>query len=417
VRASTQTNDPRTITSSKELADALAREEGVVNADTAMRVGAVYACVRIIAESIAMLPMKLHRTVGEDAVHAINHAVDFRLRKRPNRWQSPFEFKRMLFGHALLRGNAYAFVNRGRAGVDELVPLSPDNMRVMQNADLSLTYEYTRRGGKRETFEQGDILHLRALSTDGVLGMSPITAAARAVGLALDTETHGARVFKNAARPSGALKHPQELSPEAAKRLREQFDDQFAGAENAGRTLVLEDGLEWTAIGLSNEDTQYIDSRKFQRSEIAMFFGVPPHMLGDVDKSTSWGSGIEQQQMGFLTHTLRPWIVSVSEAIERDLLLEAEQRDHEVFVDTRQFAQADFAARQNGYQVMRRNGVLSADEWRRLEGMNARPDAGGKQYIRESNMQPDDVGMPEKTAAPAPPAARFRLPERTNHAA
>lgn len=365
---------------------ALTSSGAQVNSSSAMQVGAVYACVRVLADSVAMLPLQLYG-IGTDgrSSHAREHPVDRVLRVRPNSWQTPLEFKRMLMGHLALRGNAYAHIVRVTGKVTALVPLHPDQMQVEVQPGGGLSYKYRQRSGVEVLYKQSEIMHLRNLSVDGVRGLSPIEAAREAIGLAMQTEKHGAKLFSNAATPAGVLKHPAQLSAEAAERLKADFESRHAGADNAHRTMLLEEGLTWEKLGLTAEESQFIDSRKFQRNEIAMFFGVPPHMIGDVERGTSWGSGIEQQGLGFVTYTLLPHLTNFAQAVARDLLTDAERDTYHAAFDTEALTRADFLTRQQGLQIMRNAGVINANEWRQREGLNPRTDAAGDDYVVGDN--------------------------------
>lgn len=375
------------ISTSEELAAALRTLAGAtssgapVTPDTAMRNAAVYACVRVLADSVAMLPMRLYRDEGDTSTVVRGHPLDTLVNRRPNPIHSAFEFKRLLVGTLALRGNFYAYKHMIGRPTQALMPLHPDRMRAeLAENGQSISYRYSKAGGGEVVFSSRDILHLRGISTDGVVGLSVIKAAAEAIGLALTAEQHGGSVLRNGASPGGVLKHPQQLSGDAAKRLRDSFDERFSGADNRGRTLLLEEGMTWEKVGMTSEESQFIDNRKFQRSEIAMFFGVPPHMIGDVERGTSWGSGIEQQGIGFVTYTLLPWLTNISQGFERDLIAESEQDALSFKFETDELVRADFFTRQQGYEIQKRNGVLSANEWRRRERMNPRADTGGDAY-------------------------------------
>lgn len=355
-----------------------------VNAVSALAVAAVYACVRLLSNSQAMLPQRLYEITGDEHKLAAGHDVDRLIFSRPNRWQTPFEFEAMLCAHRLQYGNAYAYVSRLGKKVTELVPLNPAHMRVEQNDALGLVYKYKHGTSKAKTFTQAEIHHRRGLCTDGITGLSPIGAARRAIGLALETEKHGGQTFKNSARPAGVITHPTVLTPAAAQRIEESFNDNYAGTENTGKTLVLEEGMAWSQITMSNEDSQFIESRKFQRSEIAMFYGVPPHMIGDIERGTSWGSGLEQQNLGYLIYTLMPYLAADEQALARDLLTEEERARFIVKHDTALLTRADFLPRQNGLKIQLDSGVINADEWRKIEGLNPLPGNQGKEYKRAS---------------------------------
>jgi HK97 family phage portal protein len=234
----------------------------------------------------------------------------------------------------------------------------------------ALSYEFSEQNKPVRTFKPDRIFHLRGLTTDGIIGLSVLGAAKRAIEGTIATENYGSTLFKQGIRPSGVLETDANLSPEAAKQLKESLEAAYSGVDNAHKTLVLEDGLKWKPVSLSAEDTQFIESRKFARSEIAMFFGVPPHLIGDIDRGTSWGSGIEQQNRGFLTYTLRPYLTSICQAFARDLLPIQERANYTFQFDTYDLERADFGPRQVGLEIQRRNKVISRNEWRKWEGLN-----------------------------------------------
>lgn len=380
-----QTGETRRATTSEDIARMLATLAGTksgahVTPDTAMTVAAVYACVRVLSESVAMLPLRLYAENADGtAVVAASNPFD-RLVRRPNPLHTAFDFRRWLVTSIALRGNAY--IRKLGAGTSRmsLIPLHPGKMKVNVTDAGIIKYEYAVRPGVTETYPAEQIIHIRGLSTDGVVGLSVIQAAAEAIGVSLRTEEHGARLFSNGAQPGVILKHPAQISGAAAERLKASFDERHSGAGNAHKTLLLEEGMAVEKVGMTSEESQFLESRKFQRSEIAMFFGVPPHMIGDVERGTSWGSGIEQQGLGFVTYTLLPWLTNIEQALERDLLPEADQDRYSFKFQTDALTRADFLTRQQGRKIQHDAGVISPDEWRRSEGMNPRADGGGSEY-------------------------------------
>jgi HK97 family phage portal protein len=275
--------------------------------------------------------------------------------------------------------------------------MHPDRVTVEEMADLSLRYHYTRKDGQRVTFQQEDVFHLRDLSTDGVVGVSKITLMREAIGVALQAERFGARVYRNGMGVGGALKHPGKLGPEAVTALRQQMEDRYSGADNAHKWMVLEEGMAIERLGMTNDDLQFIESRKFQRSEIAMFFGVPPHLIGDVDKTTSWGTGIEQQNLGFLQYTLGGDVAMWEQAIERDLVAEAEAPRIYVKLNVAGFLRAAAKDRADYYaKAMGAGGSqawMTRNEVRGLEDLPPVP--GGDEFPVATNVPP--------TALPADP--------------
>lgn len=387
----------------RELEQALRAGRGTpsgvsVNDDNALRVGAVYACVNLLANSVSMLPQGLFTRRGpHDFEPATGHAVNQLIESRPNAYMTPAEYKRLAVTWLLLRGNFYAYKLRKASTGEpqELIPIHPDKMLVSAADDGTPRYKSLRKNGEWIKYKPGDIHHIRMLSLDGLVGISVLSAAANSIGASIVAEAFGAKLFSNGAKPGGVLKHPNSLSDEAAARLKEDVEAQISG-DNAHRLLLLEEGLEYEAIALTAEEAQFIESRKFTRGEIAMFFGVPPHMIGDIDRGTSWGTGIEQQGLGFVTYTIGPLLRNIAEAEARDLLTAAEAPRMAIRFDTSELTRTDFLTRQQGLQIQRANGVISPDDWRAIEGKGPRPDGAGGVYSTPSAV----------TAQPAaPPAA------------
>ena len=360
--------DYSVITTSSQLEDALRggaeAAAGIsVSPDRAVRVAAVYRCVDLRASALACLPVQV---IGQAADGTIGqklagHPLAQLLGSRPNRRHTSFEFRRLLGSHVHLWGNAFALKVRSGPRVLELLPMHPARMQVDELADLSLRYRYTRTDGVQVDFAPDDVFHLRDLSTDGIVGLSKIALMREAVGVALQAERFGARMFKNGMGVGGAVKHPGKLSESAHARLKSDMEQRYAGADNAHRWMVLEEGMALEKLGMSSSDMQFLDSRKFQRSEIAMFFGVPPHLIGDVEKSTSWGSGIEQQNLGFLQYTLGGDVQMWEQAIERDLVPQREAARVYVKLNVAGFLRA--AAKDRAEYYSRALGAGGAPGW------------------------------------------------------
>lgn len=373
------------ISTSQELEEAL-RTGNVtgsgmtVTPDKAMRVAAVYACVRVRCGVVANMPLHIKRRVDERTREdAIDHPAWTLLRRKPNRWQTPAQFKRMMEAHLILRGNGYAMIVGSRGRPIEMIPLHPDRVECKQNDDLSLSYVYTRKDGRQIPLKQSEVFHLVGLTLDGVHGVSAITYARETIGLSLAQEEHGATVFKNGARVSVVLKHPSKLGPEGIENLRSSLDDFRSGGEKEGKALILEEGMDTAPLAMTAEDAQWIESRKFSRTEIAMFLGVPPHMIGDTEKNTSWGTGIESQTQGFITFSAEDDLTIWEETINRDLIGD----DPTVYARFNRAAlvRGDIKARWEAYVKALQWGVYSPDEVRALEDMNPRDDGeGGKFY-------------------------------------
>lgn len=349
----------------------------------------VYACVRLIASTIASLPLPVYRRLpGGGKERDAGHPLYPLLHDAPNPEMTAFEMYQALTGQLLLWGNAYSNIALDSTGrVTAIWPLRCDRMRVERSPRTGrLLYRYTLPGGEERILLDDEVMHWRGLSSDGQVGYSPIALAREAVGVGLAAEEYGARFFGNDARPGGVLKSPKQLGPEAASRLKESWESAHAGLTNKHRTAVLEEGIEWQAIGMPNEDAQFLELRQFQRGEIAMLFGVPPHMIGDTEKSTSWGTGIEQQGIGFVTYTLRPWLVAIEQRIKADLFAETERETWfaEFLVDG--LLRGDSKARSEALQIQRQNGIINADEWREMENRNPLPEGQGQIFLVNSAM-------------------------------
>jgi len=353
-----------------------------VTPDSAMRAIAVYACVRLLAETIATLPLHLLRkTAGGDKEHAKDHPLYSLLHDGPNALMTAAQAFDSMMAALVLRGNAYAIIVRGFAGeVLEIIPLHPDRVRVeASKSGRELVYIVDGR----TRYLSGAIWHVRGFSLDGVMGVSPITYAREAIGLALVAERHGAAVFGNAARPGGVLRYPGKLDDEAYDRLKQSWHDAHSG-DKTGSTAVLEEGAEWQALTMSLEDAQYIDTRKFQRNEIASLFRVPPHMIGDLERATF--SNIEQQSIEFVTYSIRPWLVRIEQSITRDLLLPSERQIYIPRFNAEGLLRGDFKSRMEGFAIAKVNGIFNSDEIRDLEDRGPIPNGAGQVYLQPLNM-------------------------------
>lgn len=357
-----------------------------VTPDSAMRVAAVFTCVRLISGAVATMPLHLRRRVDDRRREdASDHWLWGLLRRRPNPWQTPSQFRRQLQTQLLLRGNGRAMKVRSRGQVTALIPLNPDRTRVEQRDDWRLVYHYTRKDGRTVELQQEDVFDLTGMTLDGVNGLSVIGYAREAIGLSLTMERHGASTFRNGTHMGSVLKHPGQLGLEGQTRLRASMEA-FRGAENAGKTLILEEGMEFIPLGMTFDDAQFIEGRGFQRSDIFMFFGVPPHMAGDTTKTTSWGSGIEQQSLGFVAYTLEDWLTTWEESINRDLIPEGEPNVFAWF-NRAGLVKGDIKSRYAAYAVARQWGWMNNNDIRALENMNPIEEPYGNDYAAGGNAQ------------------------------
>jgi HK97 family phage portal protein len=366
-----------------------------VNESSAMRVAAAWRCVNIISGTVGTLPMDLIRRISEGVREpAVGHKLRKVLTVKPNQWQTPSEFRRMMQAHLMLRGNAYALKITLGGEVIALVPLHPDRVLPEQLDDMTMRYRVTLKGGRYEYYSSAEIFHLRGMSLDGVTGLSVLSHMRESLGLAIRSEQAGASLMKNGQFVSGVLKHKNKLSPEAYGRLKTSLSE-TGGSGSAGATRILEEGMEWESVSMSARDLQFLEQRDFQRYDIAMFFGVPPHMLGATEKQTSWGSGIEQQGIGFVTYTLNDWLRSWEEAIKRDLIAEREWETLDARFYTQGLMRGDVKTRTAYYIAARQWGWLNPNEIRALEDMNPRTDDGGDEYAEPPNTAGGQAGAPE----------------------
>lgn len=358
-----------------------------VTPETAMRVSTVFACVRIISSAVATLPISLKERVSErERKERSDHPISKVISKKPNQWQTPSQFRRMMETHLLLRGNAYALIVRSRGKVLGIIPLNPDRMKIEQLDDLTLSYIYTQKNGSRSRFNQFEMMHLVGMTLDGVHGVSPIKYARETIGLSLSMEAHGSATFKNGAQPSGLITHPGKLGSDGVELIQNSVDNYRANSERAGAVMVLEEAMEFRPISMTAEDAQWIESRKFSRSDIAAFFGVPPHMIGDTEKSTSWGQGLENQTRGFVAFTLEEHLTMWEETISRDLLAEDNDKIYARF-NRGALVQGDIKTRTESYTRWLQWGIASPNEIRAMEDMNPRED--GDIFYPPPNMTKD----------------------------
>ena len=293
-----------------------------VNPSSAIQVSAVYACVRVIAETIASLPFHVYEATDEGNRKATEHPLYRLIHDEPNKEMTSFILRETLLAHLLLYGNAYCQIIRtGRDRIDSIYPLLPDKMEVDRDAGGLLTYTYTTSDGKRWRLDPRDVLHIPGLGFDGVMGYSPIALEKSAIGLGIAAEEYGSKFFSNGARPSGILTHPNTVKDPAA--LRASWNAAYGSSSNASRVAVLEEGMTFVPLSLPNNEAQFLETRKFQVSEICRIFRVPPHMIGDLNRATF--SNIEHQSIDFAVHTIRPWLVRIEQAINRALFSDKEK--------------------------------------------------------------------------------------------
>jgi len=351
-----------------------------VTPDSAMRVTTVYACTRVLAESVASLPLHLYRR-GPDGrkEKATDHPLYSLLHDLPNREMTSYDLRELQMAQLCLRGNAYARLYRKRNGeVGEIVPWKTQKVRIDRDSSGRLVFLVEGEG----TFYHDSVWRIPGLGGDGIVGYTPIGLAREAIGLALATEQHGAALFGNGAHPLGVLETDGVFQDEEAiERLRSQFQERYSGS-NAHKPLILEKGLKWQQISLSSEDAQFLETRKFQRSEICAIYRVPPHMIADLERATF--SNIEHQSLEFVMHTLRPWLVRFEQSIHRDILTPAQRKRYFVSFSVEGLLRGDIKSRYEAYSKAIVNGWMNRNEVRALENMN--PADGLDEFLVPTNM-------------------------------
>lgn len=398
-----------------------------------LSISAVYSCVRVLAESISSLPLKLYERSGRARATATNHSLYDVLQVQGNDLMSAMKMREVMVVHLLLWGNSYSEIERDNGGrIVALWPVHPIRVQVRvvkENGLPRLKYDISKEAGGSNELDQDNVLHISGLGT-GIMGKSPIQLHRESLGISIAAKRYGAKFFANDARPGFVLTHPGVMGDEAYNRFKESWQEKHQGSENAYMVSILEEGMKPEKVGLPPGDAQFIETRKFEKSEVAAIYRVPPHMIGDLDRATY--SNIEQQGIEFVTHSLRPWLVRVEQAMNMRLLTREERRRFftEHLVDG--LLRGDSASRFKAYATARQWGWMSADDIRELENQNPLPNNTGQEYLRPMNMipvgeEPADArglapgGLARRGAAPGgrtPGGLEVRaVPPRVNAAA
>lgn len=373
----------------KNLGGFIAKSGVNVTPDLAMQHTAVYACVQVLADSIAMLPLELYRRYEKNGRQYKEKATSHRLysivHNAPNPETTSFAWRHsmmMMFG---LRGNHYSQIIRDGAGrAVSLYQLLSDRMEVFRRSNGSMAYLYTLSEGKQVLLDPEDVLHIPGLTIDGVMGISPIAYNRHTIGSSMAMEEFGATLFKNGATPSGVVSGEgvKAMSDTAFERFKQSFKENYQGLMNAGKPLILEDGFKFTPITISNKDGQYLESRKFTKAEIASIYRVPLHMINELDKATF--SNIEHQSLEFVIHSIMPWAVRIEQALNRSLLSDSERGEYFFKFNIAGLLRGDMKTRYEAYSKAIADGWMNRNEVRELEDRN--PVDGLDEYLYPLNM-------------------------------
>ncbi|MFL0802579.1 MAG: phage portal protein [Agarilytica sp.] len=356
-----------------------------VTKDTAMRAATVFGCVRVLCESVGMLPCKLFEQAGLSKNTATDHWLYQLLAVQPNGYMTPQEFWELVVANLSWSGNFYAYKVRVRDEVRELLPLANSSVKPKLGSDWVPEYEVTFANGKKETLTQDDIWHVRLFSKDGLNGLSPIAYARESIGLSLAAQKQGARWFANGVAPSGVLSTDSKLTNDAMDRLAKQFKEKHVGSSNISNPLILELGLKWLSTSMNAQDLQFLETRKFQRDEICAMFRVPPHMVANMDKATF--SNIEHQSLSFVTNSLVPYLTRIEQRISIGLIPHGDRAKYFAKFNTGALLRGDMKARFESYRTGIQHGILSPNEARAFEDWN--PREGGDIYLTPMNMTTD----------------------------
>lgn len=363
----------------------------IINPGAALKVGAANRCTSLICSAVKTVPVDLKRRVDASRREdASDHPLWTVLRRKPNDWQTPSQFRQYMQLCVLNRGNAIAQIVRGaRNRIIALNPLNPDWGELKQQADLKVRFEYQVPGQGYRTLHPGEYLHLAGMSSDGFKGQSVISFARESLGLSIQTEKHAAKLFKNGISLGSIFTHPKRLGDNGVlERLKASLDE-FRGADNAHKALFLEEGITRQGVEMNSVDAQFIQTREMTLLEIAMFYGVPPHLLGLTTKTTSWGSGIEQQGIAFVAYTLQDWFTMWQESLERDCLDFEKDADLYVRLNPAGLIRGDIKTRYAAYAIGRQWGWLSINDVREKEDQD--PIEHGDDYLVPLNMTPADA--------------------------
>lgn len=358
----------------------------VVNQQTAMQIATVWACIRLIAETIATLPMIMYERDAKGGRNvARDHWLYRLLHDQPNANMTAVEFWECVVSQLCLWGNAYVLKTYMGNRIVSLDPLKPSLMQVKTDVNGDLFYVYTTASGLK-TFTEKEIWHVKGFGIDGLVGLSPVSYARNSLGAAIATDRASGKLFANGMRAGGALTMAGILLPEQRKQIRESMAEQLAGTANTGKLMVLEGGSTYQSLSMNPDDVQMLETRAFQVEEICRWFRVPPFMIGHSEKSTSWGTGLEQQMIGFLTFALRPYLTRLEQGIKKNLLPPPDRVKFFGEFSIEGLMRADSAGRAALYSSGGQNGWMTRNEIRELE--NRPPVTGGDELTVQSNLMP-----------------------------
>ena len=392
---------PLAVSSSDDLARMFSAEYVTggkpVTALRAMQLSTVFTCVRVLSESMGMLPCRLYKKTGKLKLPAEDHKLHDLLYVAPNDYMTAQEFWELLMVCLCLRGNFYAYKIYVFGEISELLPLDPTSVTPKLNDDWTVEYHVTFKNGGTKILSQDEIWHVRLFTLDGLNGLNPIAYARKSIGLGLDTEEHGSNLFKNGAVTSGVLETAESLTDVAFKRLKDEFEENHTGLANTYKPIILEQGLKWKPTALNLEDSQFLETRQYQSNEICGLFRVPPHLAANMDKMTL--NNIEHMGMSFVNYSLVPYMTRIESRVKVGLLSVKDRKTHFAKFNAGALLRGDLKTRYESYGKGIQWGYLSPNDCRELEDMN--PREGGDIYLTPMNMttKPEGDNDANKTAS------------------
>ncbi|MGG0754284.1 phage portal protein [Brevibacillus laterosporus] len=363
-----------------------------VNEETALRYITVYSCVRVLAETLGSLPLSVHRTRSDGGSDkAQDHPVYELIHDLPNDEMTTQTWREASMGHLTLSGNCYSIITHNNKGqAVDLYPIDWHMVDPKRNQSTGKIEYHIADRGKVEVFPIEKVFHIPGFGFDGIKGYSPIRMAAESIGIGMAASEFSARFYGQGMNIGGVLEHPNELSDDAYKRLQTWIEEKGSGMANSWKPLILEEGMKFSRIPMPLTDAQFVETRKFTRDEIGGLFRVPPHMIGNLERATF--SNIEHQGIEFVQHTMLPYITRWEQAINWKLFTKEErEKGYYARFNLSGLLRGDYKSRQEGLAIMRQNGVINADTWRSLEGMNPIDGPEGKEYLVNGNMIPVTV--------------------------
>lgn len=365
-----------------------------VNAQTALKCPPVFSSVKVVAETIALLPFILYEKDDKKKKPAVDHPLYDLLENSPNEFQTSTEFRQLMMLNAQLHDHAFAFVNRVNGVVKEIIPLPSEAVKINRKNDSTIEYVVKQEGGGQRVLKSSEVFRVSGFPGD-VTGIydTAISNLKDSIGLTKAIEQFGSLLFANGARPGGILKVAKQLSPEAKKKLKTQIQDGFSG-DSAFKAMLLDEGMEWQNIGYNAEEAQSLDSRKYQRSETAGTWGVPGYKIGDLEKATY--SNIEHQQSDFISSSGLIWGARLEQAVKKYLLTKEERKTYFASLQFDELLRGDIETRFKAHGLAITYGICNANEIREVENKNPREDAGGDTYMRPANLVPSDGSEPSE---------------------